>query len=497
MKIAFVPLDDRPCCWRFPEMLADLVGWQMVSAPRELIGRFTTPGQPDALLDWLEATRAGCDTVLASAEMLLFGGLVASRMAGRLPRPRVARMLRAAEGGWLTNVLMRVAPTTTAYGDEARVAAVMEYSRRTAAGRATDDLARKLPEGYLEAYLEARHRNHEVNRRLLEAAAGGHLGFLLLGIDDSKTVGLNVLERQELEPLVSPHSAICPGTDELAHLLMARMSGVAPRIFATWSVPEARLLTPLYEDRSYAHLLQAQVRAAGASLADAAENADIHLFVHLLPEGQKEAAGQTGLGRVPRHVQQFVEQIGTAVQAGQTVAVADLAYANGADDMLMRHLVRHVSLLELDAFSAWNTAGNALGTALAHATLRCLWKTQRPRASRAEGEAREGAHLRFMLNRLLDDWIYQSKVRQKAHLALVPLGVSPYNLGSRWEQVQARVAQEMQKAGTRLFEDAFAGRRVNGFQVRPEFELQAALPWPRLFEVDVACRAGVRWVGQA
>jgi hypothetical protein len=99
-----------------------------------------------------------------------------------------------------------------------------------------------------------------------------------------------------------------------------------------------------------------------------------------------------------------------------------------------------------------------------------------------------------MLNRWLDDVVYQPRVRQEARLTMLPVGVSSFNLGDSWRKVEGLVAKRMQSEGEKLFDTAFRGHRVGSVQVQGDFQLEARLPWPRLFEIDLECRARVQQV---
>lgn len=51
--IALVPLDDRPVNTYCPQMTAASAGVRLVLPPRELLGRFFTPGDGAAIARWL------------------------------------------------------------------------------------------------------------------------------------------------------------------------------------------------------------------------------------------------------------------------------------------------------------------------------------------------------------------------------------------------------------------------------------------------------------
>src|SRR5918993_5599854 len=55
LRIALVPLDDRPVCLQYPQMMAGLAHAEVVAPPVESLGRFIRPGDPEAIVRWLRA----------------------------------------------------------------------------------------------------------------------------------------------------------------------------------------------------------------------------------------------------------------------------------------------------------------------------------------------------------------------------------------------------------------------------------------------------------
>jgi hypothetical protein len=150
-----------------------------------------------------------------------------------------------------------------------------------------------------------------------------------------------------------------------------------------------------------------------------------------------------------------------ASRAGQPVIVADVAYPNGADPVLIELLLQRTPIDKLAAYGAWNTAGNTIGVALAQA---CV-------AQAAYSPEQRLAQQRFLLHRFVEDWGYQHLVRSELH---AELGVS--NLpAAEQQQVCAQIEVRLNALIERL--PGFAGRwRIAPGSVR--------LPWQRLFEVD-------------
>jgi len=498
--LAFVPLDDRPCCRDFPVALAPLAGWRLDLPTEAMLGRAVRPGDADALLDWLDEAPG---RPLASVDMLVSGGLVASRSLDLSEADVERRMDRLQEllrdrDALAFNVLMRVPPFCTSDDERRFSERLMAYSKAVARGSSVRAAwaRRGIPAAFLERYQRARARNHRVNLRFLRWTREGLLRYGLLGMDDSATEGFNVTERRILEPHVTEGRAgLIPGADELAMLLLARAALEAadarPRVEVRYAPESLRARVTRYEDRPVSALIAAHLAVLRARPVE--RGGDLVLFVHGPSRSQGEASTQ--LPRpVPSRVRAFAREIAATVAQGRLAAVADLGFANGADRSLVSALMAEVPLVELAAYAAWNTGGNTVGTALAHAVLRWL-SLEHPLPGTDPLQAAR-AHVAFLYERFLDDWAYQAGVRQEVGLGCALRGLNIYDLGVAHDRIQEDVSRRLLLAGEALFDGNFSGSLVRGpggtsWRVKGPPGLAATLPWPRIFEVRVQSRMGL------
>jgi len=198
-----------------------------------------------------------------------------------------------------------------------------------------------------------------------------------------------------------------PGADQIGALLLARalhdLNGFTPAVFVVYSRPDGANTIPRYEDLSLDENVTRHIRAVGGRrLADPAQ-ADLILFVHAPDGPTAEAAAQEKIAVFSPRYTALAQKLASLAEAGPPVAVADTAYANGADDAQLRHLADAGLLPRLGAYAGWNTAGNSIGTALAHGTLYSFFRQR-------DGFSRE-AHLECLLTRLVENWGYQTRVR--------------------------------------------------------------------------------------
>jgi hypothetical protein len=115
---------------------------------------------------------------------------------------------------------------------------------------------------------------------------------------------------------------------------------------------------------------------------------------------------------------------------------------------------------QLGSYAGWNTASNSLGYALGQGLLR-PWLTEEDRKD-------------LLTIRYLDDWAYQSQVRQQVRQELV------------WPQkwTDGRLTDDQTKQAEKLVTEKMktTGEPVLGKGVEP---YRYRLPWHRTFEVEV------------
>ncbi|NJN24306.1 MAG: DUF4127 family protein, partial [Acaryochloridaceae cyanobacterium RL_2_7] len=79
MKILYIPLDERPCNWMYPQMIATLAPEiELVVPPLKLLGQKKQAAPIESLWDWVEAQ--SCPMLILSLEMMVYGGLLPSRL---------------------------------------------------------------------------------------------------------------------------------------------------------------------------------------------------------------------------------------------------------------------------------------------------------------------------------------------------------------------------------------------------------------------------------
>jgi len=316
--------------------------------------------------------------------------------------------------------------------------------------------------------LSTRQRNPQINLEMLRWMAKGTCDFLRLVQEDCAEFGLHRGEQKVLLELIDAlhlqeKTSLHPGADEAGMILLARLLNTKSTFTAHWSDVSGASQIPPFEDRPFAETLTAQLRVANCSEVES--NADFALFINapLNYSRQQQTPEQEEEHREKMFL--FAEKIKTALQQNQRVALCDAAFPNGADDLLMQVLDKQNLLGKLCAFAAWNTASNSLGTVITQC------------AAFAAGDFEQnGYNQHFVLDRILDDWIYQTRLRPQMEKRARAAGVSPLNLGVFEEDLQKQTEREM-KGYAQLIAQRHFKRKLK--------QCHVSFPWGRTFEVEL------------
>jgi hypothetical protein len=392
-----------------------------------------------------------------------------------------------------------------------------------------EQLSRKIPQEVITDYKQGRQRNHQVNLTMINWLADGVFNFLLLPQDDTAEYGWNIAEARRIQASIRQknltHKAITyPGADEIGCLLLASAAcsrwHYQPRVYPRYSSIQSSLVTTAYEDRPIHELIKAHLTPLGGTIASSPEEADIILYLNAPSFSQGEASFQwlcwKGLDAFksdsPSSIQSYLKQVESdpgyqdtrremetssrspeefarsllaELKQKRAIALADVAFVNGADLILGNLLTSSSEILHLSAYGGWNTAGNTLGTVLAHAVLREL-----ARCNGADAE-QMAAHYEFLFLRLLDDYYYQAIERSKCmfeDLPSIDLQPTMERLPSPYlDQMENRVRQRLSSAARqleKLFLDAGIVQSIRVDRIH--------LPWQRLFEVSFEVLASIK-----
>jgi len=474
MKIVHLPVDARPCNVLFPGQLAQWCGHECVIPSPDAMDHITVPAPFECSRDFLLNNAPAADALVVSVDHLCYGSLLESRndnvpQKEALDRLQVLETLHALYPDkpiYAYNVVMRSSISALYASELTAYRAMTDYSmysdRFAQTGDPADEARVKaarvlIPDAVMNRYQAARARNHAVNRRCVELAAQGVLQSLLLLQEDAELWGFHRAEQRALQAQIAQCGAnnvwLHNGTDEAGALTVMKALSQqkeisAAVVYAGW--PDGDFVAR-YEDRPFFENVNDSLAYAGVRV-DA--DAKTVLAVCCPPDGQ-----QTDWEK-PECIEGYraeTEEIARLARSGRQVYLLDQIRGNGGSPMLMRAVYEQLDGLPLAGYSGWNTADNALGTAIAQ----IISDQMAGRINRS-----------FLWERLLDDLAYQGAVREKLNNTLEGLGDDLLHLKDP-ARAQALLQQFMQEWLNQepMFADA------------PAYSI--FLPWNRTFEAQV------------
>ena len=485
--IALLPLDNRPPNYDFPARLARIPGVQILLPPREFSGGAHHSAQQDSLERWL-LQLPPVDAVIVSIDALAFGGLAQSRqlnpqktISTQDAESRLKVLLQFREQRpdvplYAFNVLMRLGITMDSDAVSQTHFNLQRYSRLMDEANAFDstylreqlaEVIAQIPPKVLSDYLALRRRNHEINLWALRQSAAHKWNFLSLAQEDCAEFGLHRAEQKKLLLLIEELKlqqkvSLHPGTDEAAMVLAARLWNNKSTFDVHWSDPQGAQRIPPYEDRPFRETVAAQLAIAQC---EESADADFTLFINAPAACARDRQTPEQAQHHQQNLQRMVDAMTAAAEEGKRIALCDAAFPNGADDALMSLLDKRNLLGQLCAFAAWNTASNALGTVITQCT-----------AFAASHFEAQDLNRQFVLERILDDWIYQTRLRPQMQNRARLAEVSSLRLGEFKEELRKQLERELRGYGNLIAKRHFNMSLGN---------LKVDFPWDRTFEIQL------------
>lgn len=489
-RILYVPLDERPVNLKYVTDTMKAAKVELVVPPAECLPNKKIPADRDRLWQWVFDNSQTVDSMVLSTDGLIYGGLIPSRIhneALATLKNRLANLTRIKELNpdikiYAFTTIMRTPQENSnleepdyylTYGKQIfQITALRDKAQSgltAAEQKSLNALVAQVPAQYLADWYQRRDKNLAINTQLIELNRQGILDYLIICRDDSSTYSQSHLESSKLAQLTydlpSDKFSSFAGTDEVGMVLLTRavnkQLNKSPQVFVTYAPGPGGQTVPRYEDQEIDYNIQAHIIASGAKQTPMPETADLILAVNTPLDGKtREANNEYNQPADRPLVRDFVSQISYHMNNDRRVALADVAFANGADNTLMSYLKNQQLLGGLTSYAGWNTAGNTIGYALSQGLLAELMKENDRRI--------------LLAQRLLDDWGYQANIRKAIDQeVLQPRKLSKNNLGAS----SALVKEEIKK---RLMEFAQANLANQPIQA-----VEVTLPWNRVFNIGL------------
>ncbi len=488
--MVYVPMDTRPVCKDYTVETMQAAGWDIKTPPEELLSAADRDGQPDKLLEWLEQNAQDAVAVVASADALIYGGLVDSRTHHIEPsvlQSRAERLLSLKKKGHSPDIYVFVtimrspkasaAPVEPVYYEEwggklFRQGALLDKSELSGLSRKETkelkELNRTLPRNVISDFYSRRRTNIRTTELLLHGIESDSFNYLLVGRDDTSPLSQAHKEARYMSSLVNNFSntriRFFSGADQLGLVLLTqaanRLTYNTPLVYTEFGAGKGGETVPSYEDDTVAESAKQHIFASGAFPSRNPATADFILLVNTPFDGKTlEASDKKNTGIADKNTKAFAEKVQSYIEQGKKVILSDSAYGNGADNALVKELFRRGLAYKVAAYGGWNTSGNSLGFALA----------QGIESSGYEGNAATD----LLTVRYLDDWAYQANARMDVYQNVIWPKLMP---NSGFTEEQKRIAEKAIEASIARVAEPVMGDRVKDYDFK--------LPWNRMFEVQ-------------
>ena len=444
MNIAFIPIDNRPVCYTLPAQICAMNDNIKLFMPkRELLGGLTKYADVDGIFQWLE-TLENIDAFVICLDTIAYGGLISSRRTTDTfeeIKTRVEKLKKIIDGKkvYAFSSIMRISNNNV--NEEEKEywnlwgKKIFEYSYNLDKFETVENT--EIPADILEDYLATRKRNFEINKLYLSWG----LDTLIFSKDDCAQFGLNVQEARELEKLGGFTKT---GADEIPLTLLARAvsqglknqngTTLSMKVAPIFLAPECKDLISNYEDVSIEKSVLGQLELADCKVCDA-DDADILLYVNNFEDHQGEIVMKVDTKPFSK----------TWQKPDKPYMIADVRFANGADNAFVKQLFKVGFDDNFYGYSAWNTSANTLGSLICGAIVKWMNKISNMQD--------DESFKKLQVVRFLDDWAYQANVRQVGTM---------------------QIAELMKPFERKVFE-----------QFDVEYSVNYSFPWNRLFEVEI------------
>lgn len=511
-QIILLPLDSRPPCSKLVADNGRTAGITVTTPPSQYMDFYTTPGDVIALRGWLaaEIKNNHPGEAIISIDQLLYGGLIASRNRNITENEIRALIdyLRQLHHDnpdtklYAFAILPRMTPPDyiEAYQDRKQL---MEWSRAfhlytvEPTGDNYDYLykvEKELNPAHLRAYQEVYERNLRLNCMLAWLMQEGVLHQLVLAQDDGEDYSLPNYKLTEFMNYVNEHGidtqrlAIIHGADEVALSILANITTNMAygndkvgknkfKVYIAYNSTEAVEEIMPYMAINSLETAQERLAFAHSRIVSSVDEADYILFISC---GSKENMNSR---------RSSIQWLRKYADQGKHIALVDISQNFSAMEALLPLMLKeNYPVNSLTAYAGWNTASNAIGTAIAQTE---IYLSALETSHNIDTAVYYNLH--NLNNRFIEDYYYLKDVIDVVNISLKKKGyTNVYDLDLNhnyvWSADMLRRALD-QRVYQYKYSPSFRSPFLlpeNGITYSvTDLSFDAFFPWPRTFEINL------------
>ena len=410
MKIAVIPIDNRPICY---DLISDILSIdnniELFMPDIKHLGGLTRHSDVENILSFIQ-NLPKIDSLVVCLDTIAYGGLISSRRTEEgynEIKERIEKFkniaLKKTKKILAFSSVMRISNNNineeekiywNKYGEK-----IFSWSFETHKNevlKLNREIKTDIPDEILDDYLNTRKRNFKINQLYLKWAKEGFFDTLIFSKDDCAEFGLNIKEANfldnEIKKLNLNNVKIKTGADEIPLGLISRAINENIKFNPIFIEENSINLISKYEDISIKNCVLGQIELSKSAIDT--KNYDINLIINNF----KVEQGDLVLGSVINTLNKNID-----FNLKTPFAIADVNNANGADKGLIEQIM-NLKTDNLYGYCAYNTSANTIGCALLIAIVKFL--------ALKYNTYNDLAFKKLMFIRLMDDWVYQAIIRK-------------------------------------------------------------------------------------
>ena len=429
LKIAYIPLDNRPVNKERVEFLAQSAGFELLMPEEDLYRTAldnmnknsdgSTHGNREKLLEWIKSVEEECDNFVISLDQMFSGGLVSSRWLSNedltLETEIADYLIELSKDNYVVyfDTVMRLASTVgyqgyeldeynsfRTYGmaeraelsdDELTVENIIKGYRYNKNGQ---EISSKLSKEQIDKYLAARERKLKVIDRLLSNAVED-IEHIYIGVDDSSpNSNIQTNEKNYIKKIGGDNLKLFTGADELG------LMGIAAVVSKQYGSADCRVtyygdgkdkVADEFDSTTLAQTVENHLTAIGANT----NGGDDALQILVLTK----TSGATFQAKLL--IKQLKENLANGVPTCVINASETTQWGILGEGMLSED----IEIARLLGYSNWNTVSNAVGISISNAVSRYLYINNAEEVSEKSNEG----FLKTLTFSLVKDLSYRAK----------------------------------------------------------------------------------------
>lgn len=500
MKIVYLPLDERPCNYNYPIQMPIDNNIEIALPDFKILSLKKKVCDVNNIINWLKKESVNADYAVISLDMLLFGGIIPSRLHRLSLEEVISRvnvLLEIKKNNphikiYANELIMRCPSYSSSveepdYFDECGFE-IFKYGELLCKEKFAfiDDeeikelerLKTIIKKEYLDDFMTRREINLKALLNNFLLVKNNIVDFFVVPQDDCSPFGFSSMDQKNVRSFIKENHLeskilMYPGADEIGLTLLARaindFKKVMPKVYVYYSSSLGKYAIPSFEDRPIDETIKYHLIASKSLRVYSFNEADIVLGINLGSEFlTKNDPKRDFVYNKNRNLNELIEVSKYSLNNNKVFGIADVAFCNEGDDDLLEILKQNDLLYQIDGYAGWNTSSNTLGTVICSLVSFYHFKNIKKKDF-------------CLTNRYIDDYIYMAIVRKELEEYINSLninGIDKFNLGQKQEEIE-QLANKLLLEEINKFSNEIASKVSS---IHSEFI------WNRIFENKITIK---------